>query len=34
MNGKSYPRALADGRDLLSGMIFFNKEGDEVGGLI
>ena len=34
MNGKSYPRALADGRDLLSGMIFFNEEGDEVGGLI
>ena len=34
MNGKTYPRALADGRDLLSGMIFFNEEGDEVGGLI
>lgn len=34
INGKDYPRALADGRDLLSGMIFFNEEGDEVGGLI
>ncbi len=34
MNGKEYPRALADGRDLLSGMIFFNEQGDEVGGLI
>jgi hypothetical protein len=34
MNGKDYPRALADGRDLLSGMIFFNEQGDEVGGLI
>jgi hypothetical protein len=34
MNGKDYPRSLADGRDLLSGMIFFNEQGDEVGGLI
>ena len=34
MNGKSYPAALADGRDRLSGMIFFNEQGDEVGGLI
>ena len=23
MNGKTYPRELADGRELLSGMIFF-----------
>lgn len=34
MNGKSYPKELADGRELLSGMIFFNDQGDEVGGLI
>jgi hypothetical protein len=34
MNGKEYPRVLADGRDLVSGMIFFNEQGDEVGGLI
>lgn len=34
MNGKDYPPSVADGRDLLSGMIFFNEEGDEVGGLI
>lgn len=34
MNGKDYPRSVADGRDLLSGMIFFNEQGDEVGGLI
>ena len=34
MNGKDYPRGLADGRELVSGMIFFNEEGDEVGGLI
>lgn len=34
MNGKDYPRSLADGRELLSGMIFFNEQGDEVGGLI
>jgi hypothetical protein len=34
MNGKDYPRAVADGRELMSGMIFFNDEGDEVGGLI
>jgi hypothetical protein len=34
MNGKDYPRSFADGRDLLSGMIFLNEQGDEVGGLI
>ncbi|UCG87567.1 MAG: hypothetical protein JSW71_03200 [Gemmatimonadota bacterium] len=34
MNGKQYPAALADGRDLVSGIIFFNEQGDEVGGLI
>jgi hypothetical protein len=34
INGKNYPRSVADGRDLLSGMIFFNEQGDEVGGLI
>ena len=34
MNGKTYPATLADGRERLSGMIFFNEQGDEVGGLI
>jgi hypothetical protein len=34
MNGKSYPRSVSEGRELLSGMIFFNEEGDEVGGLV
>lgn len=34
MNGKSYPREVVDGRDYMSGMIFFNELGDEVGGLV
>jgi hypothetical protein len=34
MNGTEYPAEVADGRNLVSGMIFFNEEGDEVGGLI
>jgi len=34
MNGKVYPREVSDGREFLSGMIFFNEEGDEVGGLV
>jgi hypothetical protein len=34
MNGKSYPRSVAEGRELLSGMLFFNDQGDEVGGLL
>jgi hypothetical protein len=34
MNGKTYPPALSDGRELMAGMIFFNQYGDEVGGLI
>jgi hypothetical protein len=34
MNGKTYPREFADGRESLSGIIFFNQYGDEVGGLV
>jgi len=34
MNGKDYPPSVAEGRDLLSGMLFFNEQGDEVGGLL
>lgn len=34
MNGKTYPKEYADGRELFSGIIFFNELGDEVGGLI
>ena len=34
MNGVKYSATLADGRDQQSGIIFFNEQGDEVGGLI
>ncbi len=34
MNGKTYPKEYADGREYFSGIIFFNELGDEVGGLI
>jgi hypothetical protein len=33
-NGKEYPRSVADGREYLSGLVFFNEQGDEVGGLL
>src|SRR5262249_11318287 len=33
MNGKDYPPSVSEGRNLLSGMLFFNEQGDEVGGL-
>jgi len=32
--GKEYPQELSGGRTGASGMIFFNEQGDEVGGLI
>lgn len=34
INGKEYPPEIAEPRGLVSGMIFYNEEGDEVGGLI
>lgn len=34
MNGKDYPPEVIESRSLMSGMIFFNDQGDEVGGLI
>src|ERR1700733_13467973 len=34
MNGKNYPREYSDGRQFFSGIIFYNDDGDEVGGLI
>ena len=34
MNGNTYPKEYADGRQYFSGIIFFNEQGDEVGGLI
>lgn len=34
VGGKSYPVALSEGRELMAGMIFFNQEGDEMGGLV
>ena len=32
--GKAYPVALSDGREHMAGMIFFNQDGDEMGGLV
>jgi hypothetical protein len=32
--GTEYPQVFGDGRDQLSGIIFFNEQGDEVGGLV
>lgn len=34
MNGKTYPKEFSDGRENYTGIIFFNEQGDEVGGLI
>ncbi len=34
MNGKDYPPSVSEGRSLLAGMLFFNDDGDEVGGLL
>lgn len=34
LDGKSYPREFSDGRENYSGIIFFNEQGDEVGGLV
>jgi len=34
MNGKSYSPDIIDGRKYFAGMLFFNEQGDEVGGLI
>ncbi len=34
MNGKSYSPDVIDGRKYFAGMLFFNEQGDEVGGLI
>lgn len=33
INGKTYARDVIDGRKYMSGMIFFNELGDEVGAL-
>lgn len=34
MGGKSYPVAVSEGREQMAGMIFFNQDGDEMGGLV
>lgn len=34
INEKSYPREIIDGRDYMSGMLFFNELGDEVGSIL
>lgn len=32
--GKSYPVSVSEGREQMAGMIFFNQDGDEMGGLV
>jgi len=32
--GKEYPVGVSEGRELMAGMIFFNQDGDEMGGLV
>jgi hypothetical protein len=34
VGGKTYPVAVSDGREHMAGMIFFNQDGDEMGGLV
>lgn len=34
INNKSYPREVIDGREYMSGLLFFNELGDEVGSII
>ena len=34
LNGKHYSPAVSEGRNLLSGMIFYSGTGDELGGLL
>jgi len=34
VGGKTYPVATSDGREQMAGMIFFNQDGDEMGGLV
>ena len=34
VGGKTYPLAVSDGRESMAGMIFFNQDGDEMGGLL
>lgn len=34
MDAKEYPTAVSEGREHMAGMIFFNDDGDEMGGLI
>lgn len=34
VNGKTYPLSFSDGRGDYSGIIFYNEQGDEVGGLV
>ena len=34
MDGVEYPLEIAGGRQYLAGMIFFNQNGDEMGGLL
>lgn len=34
MDGVEYPLEIAGGRQYLAGMVFFNQNGDEMGGLL
>jgi hypothetical protein len=34
VDGKVYPVSVSEGREYMAGMIFFNQDGDEMGGLV
>ena len=34
VEGKEYPVEVSEGRKYMAGMIFFNEDGDEMGGLV
>lgn len=34
VGGKAYPVSTSEGREYMAGMIFFNQDGDEMGGLV
>jgi hypothetical protein len=34
MGGKTYPVTISEGREHMAGTIFFNQDGDEMGGLV
>jgi len=34
VGGKVYPVSVSEGREYMAGIVFFNQEGDEMGGLL